>query len=49
MATKYYGVNELRKMFLDFFAKNGHLARGSYSLIPHNDKSVLLCKGMTFP
>lgn len=42
MATKYYGVNELRKMFLDFFAKNGHLARGSYSLIPHNDKSVLL-------
>lgn len=42
MANKYYGVNELRKMFLDFFAKNGHLARGSYSLIPHNDKSVLL-------
>ena len=39
---KYYGVNELRKMFLDYFASQGHLARGSYSLVPHNDKSVLL-------
>ncbi len=39
---KYYGVNELRKMFLDYFASKGHLARGSYSLVPHNDKSVLL-------
>ncbi len=37
-----YGVNELRKMFLDYFASQGHLARGSYSLVPHNDKSVLL-------
>ena len=42
MATRYYGVNELRQMFLDFFASKGHLARGSYSLVPHNDKSVLL-------
>ena len=42
MATRYYGVNELRKMFLDFFASKGHLARGSYSLVPHNDNSVLL-------
>ncbi len=39
---KYYGVNELRKMFLDYFASQGHLARGSYSLVPHNDNSVLL-------
>ncbi len=39
---KAYGVNELRQMFLDFFAEKGHLARGSYSLVPHNDKSVLL-------
>ncbi len=39
---KAYGVNELRKMYLDFFASKGHLARGSYSLVPHNDKSVLL-------
>ena len=37
-----YGVNELRKMFLDYFAAQGHLARGSYSLVPYNDKSVLL-------
>lgn len=39
---KRYGVNELRQMFLDYFAAQGHLARGSYSLVPHNDKSVLL-------
>ncbi len=39
---KKYGVNELRKMYLDYFASQGHLARGSYSLVPHNDKSVLL-------
>ncbi len=39
---KQYGLNELRKMFLDFFASKGHLVRGSYSLVPHNDKSVLL-------
>ena len=37
-----YGVNELRKMFLDFFESKGHLVRGSFSLVPHNDKSLLL-------
>ena len=37
-----YGVNELRKMFLDFFESKGHLAKGSYSLVPHNDNSLLL-------
>ncbi len=40
--NKKYGVNELRKMFLDFFASKGHLCKSSYSLIPHNDNSVLL-------
>ena len=40
--VKKYGVNELRKMFLDFFASKGHLCKSSYSLIPHNDNSVLL-------
>ena len=40
--SQKYGVNELRKMFLDFFATKGHYCRGSYSLVPHNDKSVLL-------
>lgn len=39
---KQYGVNELRKMFLDFFESKGHLKLGSFSLIPHNDKSLLL-------
>ena len=37
-----YGVNELRKMFLDFFESKEHLVRNSYSLVPHNDKSLLL-------
>lgn len=37
-----YGVNELRKMFLEFFESKGHLAMKSYSLVPHNDKSLLL-------
>ena len=37
-----YGVNELRKMFLDFFESKGHLCKNSYSLVPHNDNSVLL-------
>ncbi len=39
---KPYGVNELRKMFLDFFAGKGHLVMKSFSLIPHNDNSLLL-------
>ena len=37
-----YGVNELRKMFLDFFESKGHLVLKSFSLIPHNDNSLLL-------
>ena len=37
-----YGVNELRKMFLDFFESKGHLAMKSFSLVPHNDNSLLL-------
>ncbi len=37
-----YGVNELRKMFLEFFESKGHLAMKSFSLVPHNDKSLLL-------
>ena len=39
---KSYGVNELRKMFLDFFESKGHLVMKSFSLVPHNDKSLLL-------
>ena len=37
-----YGVNQLRKMFLEFFEGKGHLAMKSFSLVPHNDKSLLL-------
>ena len=37
-----YGLNELRKMYLDFFASKDHLVLGSFSLVPHNDKSLLL-------
>lgn len=37
-----YGVNELRKMFLEFFESKGHLAMKSFSLVPSNDNSLLL-------
>ena len=37
-----YGVNQLRKMFLEFFESKGHLKMNSFSLIPHNDNSLLL-------
>ena len=39
---KQYGLNELRKMFLDFFESKGHLVMKSFSLVPHNDNSLLL-------
>ena len=39
---KSYGVNELRRMYLEFFESKGHLAMKSFSLVPHNDKSLLL-------
>ncbi len=37
-----YGVNELRKKYLNFFESKGHLAMKSFSLVPHNDNSLLL-------
>ncbi len=37
-----YGVNELRKMFLEFMESKGHLRLNSFSLVPHNDNSLLL-------
>ena len=37
-----YGVNQLRQMYLDFFESKGHLVMKSFSLVPHNDKSLLL-------
>ena len=39
---KKYGVNELREMFLEFFESKEHLRMKSFSLIPHNDNSLLL-------
>ena len=39
---KQYGVNELRKMFLEFFESKDHLAMQSFSLVPVNDNSLLL-------
>ncbi len=40
--VKSRGVNELRRMYLDFFEKNGHLKMKSFSLVPHNDNSLLI-------
>ena len=37
-----YGVNSLRKMYLDFFESKDHLKMNSFSLVPHNDNSLLL-------
>lgn len=39
---KNYSLNELRKMFLEFYESKGHLKLESFSLVPHNDKSLLL-------
>lgn len=39
---KAYGVNELRRMYLEFFESKGHLCMKSFSLVPHNDNSLLL-------
>ncbi|MDO5134670.1 MAG: alanine--tRNA ligase [Eubacteriales bacterium] len=45
---KKYGVNQLRKMFLDFMESKGHLVMKSFPLVPQGDKSVLLINaGMT--
>ncbi len=39
---KFYGENELRRMYLEFFESKGHLKMNSFSLVPHNDNSLLL-------
>ncbi|MBQ6388368.1 MAG: alanine--tRNA ligase [Mogibacterium sp.] len=39
---KNLGVNDLRDMFRDFFVSKGHYAGGSASLIPRNDKSLMI-------
>ena len=37
-----FGVNKLRRTYLDFFESKEHLAMKSFSLVPHNDNSLLL-------
>ncbi|MGN0438983.1 MAG: alanine--tRNA ligase [Lachnospiraceae bacterium] len=39
---KKYGLNELRRMYLEFFESKDHLKMDSFSLVPHNDNSLLL-------
>ena len=39
---KPFGVNELRKMYLEFFESKDHLRMNSFSLVPHNDNSLLI-------
>jgi alanyl-tRNA synthetase len=40
--VQYRGVNELRRLYLDFFEGKGHLKMKSFSLVPHNDNSLLI-------
>ncbi len=39
---EWTGLNELREKYLKFFESKGHLRLPSFSLIPQNDKSLLL-------
>ncbi|MGN0474894.1 MAG: alanine--tRNA ligase, partial [Acutalibacteraceae bacterium] len=39
---EWTGLNELREKYLAFFETKGHLRLPSFSLIPHNDNSLLL-------
>ncbi len=39
---KWTSLNELRERFLSFFEGKGHLRLPSFSLVPNNDKSLLL-------
>lgn len=39
---KYMGLNDIREAYLSFFESKGHLRLPSFSLVPNNDKSLLL-------
>ncbi len=39
---KWTSLNDLREKFLSFFESKGHLRLASFSLVPNNDKSLLL-------
>ena len=48
MSHPYHGLNELREMFLSYFESKGHLRLPSFSLVPQQDKPILLITaGMT--
>jgi len=40
---------EIRKKFLDYFAKQGHAIEASSSLVPHNDKTLLFTNSGMVP
>ncbi len=39
---KKLGLHDIRKEYLEFFKEKGHLVAPSFSLVPKNDKSLLL-------
>lgn len=39
---KQIGLHQIRREYLDFFKEKGHLVASSFSLVPKNDKSLLL-------
>ena len=39
---KWTSLNDLRESYLSFFESKGHLRLGSFSLVPNNDKQLLL-------
>ena len=39
---KWTSLNDLREKYLSFFESKGHLRLNSFSLVPNNDKSLLL-------
>lgn len=39
---KKIGIHEIRREFLEYFEEKGHLIAPSFSLVPKNDKSLLL-------
>ncbi len=42
LKMRFMGVNEIREKYLSFFESKGHLRMASASLVPQNDKSLLL-------
>lgn len=42
------GLNEIREKYLTFFESKSHLRMNSFSLVPNNDKSLLLINSGIF-